>query len=75
MKNFNLAVIIVVVTLIIFIFLNTFTYEEFRGGSGAGYELGFALGVGSYVVISLLLCILIGYLPSWKLINKKRDKD
>ena len=71
MKTFNLSVALVIVTLIIFIFFNSFTYEEFKGGTGAGYELGFALDIGSSIGIFLLLCILIGYLPARRLFNKK----
>lgn len=71
MKIFNLSVVAVIITLMIFVFLKAFTYEEFEGGSGSGYEVGFALDTGSSIGIFLLLCVLFGYFPSRKLFRKR----
>jgi hypothetical protein len=69
MRHYKLTFFIIVICLLTFLIINSFKYEEFKGGSGEGYKLGFALSTESIISIVILLISIPAYFAVKRLIN------
>lgn len=61
MRIYKLAFFIIVICLLTFLFIKSFKYEEFKGGDGEGYSVGFALTTESIIAIVILLISISAY--------------